>query len=187
MELLSAISATPPASTAQDTRGQWSRWTGGVQAGIDERSEALHALPVTEVSWNDVDAALRKGGLQLPTEAQWEYACRAGTSTPWWTGADAMGVSRGGVVDDAPCASVGSKAANAFGVHDTSGNVMEWCRDGYGQYASAASVDPFLANGSGRVFRVHLQSEAEFRREFESLVDSEPPPLTLERKGEPQA
>jgi formylglycine-generating enzyme required for sulfatase activity len=57
------------------------------------------------------------------------------------------------VVDDAPCASVGSKAANAFGVHDTIGNVMEWCRDGYGRYASAASVDPFLANGSGRVFR----------------------------------
>jgi formylglycine-generating enzyme required for sulfatase activity len=135
------------------TRGQWSRWSVGVQAGVDERSEALHARPVTEVSWNDVDSALRKVGLQLPTEAQWEYACRAGTSTPWWTGADARGVSRGGVVDDAPCASVGSKAANAFGVHDTSGNVMEWCRDGYGQYASAASVDPFLANGAGRVFR----------------------------------
>ena len=135
------------------TRGQWSRWSGGVQAGVDQISEALHARPVTEVSWNDVDAALRKVGLQLPTESQWEYACRAGTSTPWWTGADAMGVSRGGVVDDAPCALVGSKAANAFGVHDTSGNVMEWCRDGYGRYASATSVDPFLANGSGRVFR----------------------------------
>ncbi len=135
------------------TRGQWLRWAGDVQGGVDEPGEALHARPVTEVSWSDVDAALGKVGLQLPTEAQWESACRAGTGTPWWTGANARDVSRGAVAGLAPCASVGSKEPNDLGLHDTLGNVSEWCRDGYGQYPSTAVADPFVASGLGRVFR----------------------------------
>jgi len=144
------------------TRGQWSRSTGGVQVGVDELSEALHARPVTEVSWNDVDAALRKVGLQLPTEAQWEYACRAGTNTPWWTGAEETDLAKGEVFGDAPLAAIGSKAANRFGLFDTVGNVWEWCRDAYGDYPSSIVGDPLVDSGPNRVVRGGSWSSSSF-------------------------
>ena len=134
------------------TQGQWLRW-GGTLPKESRFLSAAKTCPVSNVSWNEVDAATRKAGLLLPTEAQWEYACRAGTSTPWWTGADKSELATGAVFDDARLARVGSKVANRFGLFDTAGNVPEWCRDAYGDYSSSKEVDPFVASGPFRVVR----------------------------------
>jgi formylglycine-generating enzyme required for sulfatase activity len=89
------------------------------------------------VTWNR-DA----NGYRLPTEAEWEYACRAGTATPYYTGS---------TVDDAgwydgnsggTTHPVGQKPANAWGLYDMHGNVYEWCWDWYGEYPSEAQTDP---------------------------------------------
>jgi len=86
-------------------------------------------LPVEQVSWDDIQAFEEKTGLVLPTEAQWEYACRAGTRGP---------VSGSGRLDEMAwnCANsgertqaVGAKTPNQFGLHDIYGNVAEWCED----------------------------------------------------------
>ena len=133
------------------TQGQWRRWTGNNPSESRDRNDMT--LPVTDVSWNDVDAAARKAGLLLPTEAQWEHSCRAGSSTPWWTGAEETDLAKGAVFGDAPLAAIGSKAANRFGLFDTAGNVWEWCRDAYGDYPSSIVADPLVASGPIRVVR----------------------------------
>jgi formylglycine-generating enzyme required for sulfatase activity/serine/threonine protein kinase len=112
-------------------------------------SPLLH--PVEDVSWFDCSETVRRLGLDLPTEAQWEYATRAGTTTIWWTGdtADSWeGVINIGDRDPADPghelsihdgwsshAPVGVYPPNGFGLHEVLGNVNEWCRDGYGPYA----------------------------------------------------
>ncbi|MCL2742328.1 MAG: formylglycine-generating enzyme family protein [Planctomycetaceae bacterium] len=121
-------------------------------------------LPVEQVSWDDCQEYIKKlNGLgiapkgfkfSLPTEAQWEYACRAGTTGAYGgTGKlDDMGWysdNSGGTTHV-----VGTKRANAWGLFDMHGNVWEWCSDLYGDYPNGAVTDPVGANtGSFRVFR----------------------------------
>jgi formylglycine-generating enzyme required for sulfatase activity len=118
-------------------------------------------LPVTNISWEDCQDFIRKlnaktsGGYRLPTEAEWEYACRAGTTTAYLVG-DKITPKDANYVDskiDKPVA-VGSYKPNAFGLFDMHGNVFEWCEDWHGDYPAAAEINPKgAANGTRRVLR----------------------------------
>jgi formylglycine-generating enzyme required for sulfatase activity len=98
-------------------------------------------LPVESVSWNDTQEFLGKSkGLRLPTEGEWEYACRAGTTGSRYGDLDQVawhGNNSGGTAH-----AVGSKQPNGFGLHDMLGNVREWCSDWYGAYPGGSEVDP---------------------------------------------
>ncbi|MEW6743106.1 MAG: SUMF1/EgtB/PvdO family nonheme iron enzyme [Planctomycetota bacterium] len=143
------------------TQGQWQRFTGVNPSYYGPRSafgNKIHDLshPVEQVSWHAAYATLGQMGLELPTEVQWEYATRAGTTSVWWTGdakdsiagtanlADRFARENRGEshwhyeleFDDGYTmhAPVGSFRPNAFGLHDTMGNLWEWCLDWYGGY-----------------------------------------------------
>ncbi len=112
-------------------------------------------LPVTNVPWLEaagfaeyVNCLLKHSGYKvtLPTEAQWEYACRAGSRTRYFWG-DAPDTSRANFgVDRAEVKPVGSYEPNAWGLYDMHGNVWEWCIDSYGAYSREAVSNPFLLN-----------------------------------------
>lgn len=87
--------------------------------------------PVVGVSWEDAGQYARWAGLQLPSEAQWEYACRAGTQTRFYSGDSVEDLSRAGWYEDNSgdrLHPVGEKDPNAFGLYDMHGN-MEWVED----------------------------------------------------------
>ena len=140
------------------TQSQWEPVMGGNPSNFRGGD-----LPVEQVSWEDAQAFLRKMNEQhplssgwqwsLPTEAQWEYACRAGANGPF-----------GGIeLDDtgwylfnsaSRTNPAGGKTANAWGLHDMHGNVYEWCADWYGNYPGSATTDPTGAgSGATRVLR----------------------------------
>ena len=102
------------------------------------------------VTWNR-----NANGYRLPTEAEWEYACRAGTTTAYNTGA-VINDNTGWYDANSGSAThpVGQKPANAWGLYDMHGNVWEWCWDWFGDYSSGAQTDPAGASsGSDRVTR----------------------------------
>ena len=94
-----------------------------------------------------------KGGrFDLPTEAQWEYACRAGN--PGDDDGDLGAKAWYSENSDGKTHPVGQKLANAWGLQDMLGNVWEWCADWYGNYSQGAAADPTgPASGSSRLFR----------------------------------
>ncbi len=138
--------------------------------------------PVVNVSWNDAVALCewlsRKEGktYRLPTEAEWEYACRAGTTTRYYSGDDPEALTKVGNVADAALrakipdwkytikandgyvftAPVGKFKPNAFGLYDMHGNAWQWCADRYDpEYYAASPLDDPTGPGSGdaRVLR----------------------------------
>ncbi len=117
-------------------------------------------LPVENVSWDDamkfcaeLTKRLPKGlKASLPTEAQWEYACRAGTKTAYWYGNSADSSKMN--YDSSETKTVKSYAPNPWGLYDMHGNVWEWTSDYYGDYPTGIAVDPKGPNSaSNRVFR----------------------------------
>ncbi len=139
-------------------------------------------LPVEQVSWGEAAAfcnalSVREDlvpaysgealvpdacGYRLPTEAEWEHACRADTITPYWSGDTPYWWTKAGPVavawfnsNSGRCSHpVREKPANPWGLYDMHGNVWEWCHDWYGVYPSDEATDPAgPAEGSRRVIR----------------------------------
>jgi formylglycine-generating enzyme required for sulfatase activity len=143
------------------TQAQWQRVMGNNPSMFKDSDK----LPVEQVSWDDcqefvkkVSAIMGQGACRLPTEAEWEYACRTGTTTRFYSGDGDGSLDRiawyygnsGNKTHE-----VGGKAANAFGLCDMSGNVWEWCSDWYAEsYANAQEKDPTgPGTGGSRVLR----------------------------------
>lgn len=121
--------------------------------------------PVEQVNWNDTRAFIERlnnmgeGGFRLPTEAEWEYACRSGGKEHKWSGTDSESelpaYSWFADNSNAGTQSVGQKEANELGLYEMSGNVWEWCEDIYkGDYVGAPSDgSSSLRSGDSRVLR----------------------------------
>ncbi len=160
------------------TQGQWMRMTGHnpsyFAAGQFERRDLMRTLlhPVEDMNWFEARRILSWLDLRLPTEIEWEYAARAGTDTPWWTGRErnsligAVNIAdraarRWGAgyeaiaewpeLDDGygTHAPVDFGRANPFGLHAIHGNVQEWCESAY-----LGSYDEELASRPGAMKRV---------------------------------
>jgi len=147
------------------TQAQWLAKMGSNPSAFQGASYPDAASrPVERVSWDTIQGFLTATGMQLPTEAQWEYACRAGTTTAFHgftgylsgTNDDTLvgNIAWYGANSGSQTHAVGGKAANGLGLHDMSGNVWEWCRDWYGAYSAGAQTNPTgPATGTYRVIR----------------------------------
>jgi formylglycine-generating enzyme required for sulfatase activity len=159
------------------TQAQWQARMGSnpsyfQSASSDVPADQVPNRPVERVSWNMIAGAggfMAQTGMRLPTEAEWEYAYRAGTTTAFhgFTGYP-NGTNNDGLVGSigwfyyntcsggSGCMThpVGQKLGNGFGLHDMAGNVWEWVNDWYGSYSSGAQTDPTgPTTGSFRVLR----------------------------------
>ena len=153
--------------TTEVTQGEWQTVMGSNPGHFKGDAQ----LPVEMISWYDaVDFCSRLSQLdgtryRLPTEAEWEYACRAGTTTPFNTGANITtnqahydgrypynGAPKGEY--RAATMRVGTFAPNAWGLYDMHGNVCEWCADWFAPMTADAATDPTgPESGSTRVVR----------------------------------
>jgi serine/threonine protein kinase/formylglycine-generating enzyme required for sulfatase activity len=139
------------------TQGQWQRLRGSnpstILSGGSGTDPVTLRNPVTDIDWEEARESCRRWNLELPTEAQWEYACRGGTRSVYWTGNDLRSLQgaanladrtaqqftpwqtepdfEDGLVFHGP---VDCLRPNSFGLHHVHGNVREWCLDGYHEY-----------------------------------------------------
>jgi len=159
--------------TTEVTRGQWKvvmgtkPWGIAADGGSAGTEDANYAA--SHVNWFTAIEFCRRLSREegktyrLPTEAEWEYACRAGTNTPWSFGIDekvlgdyAWYKENAWDIGEQYTHQVGLKKPNAFGLYDMHGNVYEWCHDYYGEdyYKSSPATDPLGPTlGSARVLR----------------------------------
>jgi uncharacterized surface protein with fasciclin (FAS1) repeats/formylglycine-generating enzyme required for sulfatase activity len=125
---------------------------GAPEAQADPAQGAASPILPATVTWGRCEAFCRATGLRLPTEAEWEFACRAGAPQARYGELDAIAwhVGNGAGQDQA----IGTKAANALGLHDMLGNVWEWVGDWYSEYTRASQTDPKgPPNGDRRILR----------------------------------
>jgi formylglycine-generating enzyme required for sulfatase activity len=147
------------------TQAQWKAVMGSESPSHFKGPER----PVDSVTWDEaqqfcqkLQESMRKGGMsgvtvRLPTEAEWEYACRAGTTSDYWSGSDEAALRRAGWFDgnsQRQTQPVGKLAKNAWGLFDVHGNVWEWCHDDKRTYTAQEQVDPVgNSNDDSRVLR----------------------------------
>ncbi len=175
------LSWNPPLKTRQDSLRQARRDSvraARTATGIQRRrGDLAHPEAAVSVSWNgaaefcnklsllagrepcyDLDnwsCDFSKDGFRMPSEAEWEYACRAGTSTDYSTGDDPESLKKaawyGQKTEDPSTRIVGLKEPNALGLYDMHGNVWEWCNDWYkgGYYALSPGTNPVGPPNSG--------------------------------------
>ncbi|NLF68658.1 MAG: SUMF1/EgtB/PvdO family nonheme iron enzyme [Candidatus Anammoximicrobium sp.] len=153
-------------AASEVTQSQYERVMGNNPSKFKEDANC----PVEMVNWDEASAFCRKLGelpeersgqraYRLPTEAEWECACRAGTTTTWYSGDEAAGLKEIGwyvANSGGKTHPVCEKTPNAWGLYDMHGNVWEWCQDwwGEGYYATSPLEDPTGATGgSRRVYR----------------------------------
>lgn len=127
------------------TQAQWQAQTGSNPSFFQGFPDSP-SFPVESVSWLSARAFCSSAGMRLPTEAEWEYACRAGTQTPFYNGST-DDATLGALAWYAPNSAnrthpVGGKAANAFGFRDMLGNAMELVNDWAGDYPFGPVTDP---------------------------------------------
>ena len=144
------------------TQALWQAITGSNPASFKDSPQN----PVEQVSWDDcqqflstLNGRVSGGGFRLPSEAQWEYACRAGTTTAFSFGSTITPEQvnydsrRQGLYRD-KTVPVKSLPPNAWGLYEMHGNVWQWCNDWYGDFSGSAERDPAgPSSGSDRVFR----------------------------------
>jgi formylglycine-generating enzyme len=155
--------------TTEVTQGQWKAVMGSNPSHFKNCGDNC---PVESVSWNDVQEFIRKLNqreganlYRLPTEAEWEYAARAGSTTSFAFGR-CLSTDQANYDGNYPLSGcpkgqyreatlpVGSFSPNAWGLYDMHGNVWEWCQDGFGDYPSSAVTDPAgSASGDNRLLR----------------------------------
>jgi formylglycine-generating enzyme len=148
--------------------GKWEQKTdanwkyGSTGNLLDEKD---YNQPVVHVSWTDATAFASWMGCRLPTEAEWEYSCRAGSTTPFNTGEN-LTTDQANYDGNIPYGKnekgefrgkslkVGSFKPNEFGLSDMHGNVCEWCNDWYANYTPADSINPAgPEKGNYRIYR----------------------------------
>jgi formylglycine-generating enzyme required for sulfatase activity len=138
------------------------QWTAVMGSNPSEFKGQSH--PVGRISWNDaqtfIDRLNQKEGhkrYRLPTEAEWEYAARAGTTSTYSFGDDASQLGQYAWYDGNSGKTthpVGQRKPNAWGLYDMHGNVWEWVQDWYGHYSGSPSTDPRgPSSGSYRMLR----------------------------------
>jgi formylglycine-generating enzyme required for sulfatase activity len=143
--------------TTEVSQGQWKRV---MEYNPSDFKDCGNDCPVEMVSWNMAQQFISKlnqregtNKYRLPTEAEWEYACRAETTTPFFTG-ECISTDQANYNPSYPgkncpkgdyrdkTVKVGSFQPNAWGLYDMHGNVYEWCQDWYSDYPSNSVADP---------------------------------------------